>query len=97
MSAGQGVPNPLCKAGEDEEVVEQLTRVLSTYLCRQEACVCRRGGKGKMVDCGTNVLPEKAAFDNVLGGELTSALDVEHQVFCSARVRGEFTKWLTGI
>lgn len=40
MSVGQGVPNPLCKAGEDEEVVEQLTRVLSTYLCQQEAYVC---------------------------------------------------------
>lgn len=33
MSAGLGVANPSCKAGEDEEVVGQLTRV--------------RGGKGK--------------------------------------------------
>lgn len=89
MSAGQGVPNPLCKAGEDEEVVEQLTRVLSTYLCQQEADVCGVEQKVKIVDCSTNALPEKAAFDNVL--EESSILLLMSSVgFCSARVHGEF-------
>lgn len=45
MSAGLGVANPLCKAGEGGEVVGQLTRVLYANLCLQEAYA--QGVEGK--------------------------------------------------
>lgn len=85
MSAGQGVPNPLCKAGEDGEVVEQLTRVLPTYLCQQEACVCGTEAKQRPSTAAQTWC--QRTFDNVLEESSGLAFDVEHQVLFCGRSR----------
>lgn len=53
------------------------------------------GGKEKLADCCTSVLLENAVFGNVQ--EERSKLPLMSRIwFCSARVHGEFAKWLTG-
>lgn len=53
------------------------------------------GGEEKLADCSTDILLESAVFANVLEESSTLAL-MSSIWFWSARVHGEFAKWLTG-